>query len=278
MKRSKILFLILLLFTLTVSSIVSAQDTEKKADINELIIRKTVKILPDEYKSILMPFINDIIKGSKVSEDELKKNPDPYYFINKNIGNAPRAIYDQYKLTFNNIKNKKNDSIIAGSLGKLARYIIAINQPYHTDQDGYTSSEHAEFEKNLTDAAEKIETKYDGFNKITTPTKYAVELASKGNKLFSNIGKSEPNDIYKAFVNNSANSVADIWMTLLSPSKPQVVVLPNANAGFYIGNKNSMKYHLPTCRFLPSQKNRVSLASKQEAASKGYSPCKICKP
>lgn len=48
--------------------------------------------------------------------------------------------------------------------------------------------------------------------------------------------------------------------------------------GSYIGNKTSMKFHLPTCRSLPNEVNRVYFSSRYEAASAGYEPCKICKP
>ena len=46
-------------------------------------------------------------------------------------------------------------------------------------------------------------------------------------------------------------------------------------AGF-IGNKNSMKFHAPSCDSLPSEKNRVEFASYQEAIDAGYTPCGGC--
>lgn len=47
---------------------------------------------------------------------------------------------------------------------------------------------------------------------------------------------------------------------------------------YYIGNKNSNKFHDPDCKTLPSQKNRVSFSSYDEAINSGYSPCKNCNP
>lgn len=44
----------------------------------------------------------------------------------------------------------------------------------------------------------------------------------------------------------------------------------------YIGNKNSKKFHAPTCPNLPSEKNRVYFASYDEAISEGYTPCGTC--
>lgn len=46
----------------------------------------------------------------------------------------------------------------------------------------------------------------------------------------------------------------------------------------YIGNKNSKKFHLPTCGSLPAEQNRVYFKTRKEAVSAGYVPCKICKP
>ena len=65
-------------------------------------------------------------------------------------------------------------------------------------------------------------------------------------------------------------------------TNPTVVVTPEAdqldNAGEYIGNKNSKKFHLPTCKNLPAEKNRIYFDSRQAAVDAGQSPCGNCKP
>ena len=52
---------------------------------------------------------------------------------------------------------------------------------------------------------------------------------------------------------------------------------PN-DVGEYIGNKNSKKFHLPTCKNLPAEKNRVFFDSRQEAVDAGFDPCGNCHP
>lgn len=65
-------------------------------------------------------------------------------------------------------------------------------------------------------------------------------------------------------------------------TNPTVTVTPEVNepddVGEYIGNKNSKKFHLPTCKNLPAEKNRVYLSSRQEAIDGGYDPCGNCDP
>ena len=51
-----------------------------------------------------------------------------------------------------------------------------------------------------------------------------------------------------------------------------------AEAGMYIGNKNSKKFHRQDCRALPAEKNRVYFDSRDKAIQNGYDPCKICNP
>lgn len=48
----------------------------------------------------------------------------------------------------------------------------------------------------------------------------------------------------------------------------------------YLGNKNSKKFHLSTCSGAMdiNKYNLVSFSSREEALSKGYSPCKACNP
>lgn len=53
-----------------------------------------------------------------------------------------------------------------------------------------------------------------------------------------------------------------------------------ASAGYYIGNRNSMKFHLPNCSSVAkmSEGNKVRLNSRQEAIKLGYIPCLNCDP
>jgi methylphosphotriester-DNA--protein-cysteine methyltransferase len=44
------------------------------------------------------------------------------------------------------------------------------------------------------------------------------------------------------------------------------------------GNVNTKKFHLPSCRSLPDEKNRVLFATREGAALAEYEPCGICKP
>ncbi len=52
----------------------------------------------------------------------------------------------------------------------------------------------------------------------------------------------------------------------------------SSTAGNYIGNKNSKKFHLPTCSTLPAEHNRVYFDSRDEAINAGMVPCKRCNP
>lgn len=65
-------------------------------------------------------------------------------------------------------------------------------------------------------------------------------------------------------------------------TNPTVTVTLETNepddVGEYIGNKNSQKFHLPTCKNLPAEKNRVYLSSRQEAIDGGFDPCGNCNP
>jgi hypothetical protein len=51
-----------------------------------------------------------------------------------------------------------------------------------------------------------------------------------------------------------------------------------SQAANYIGNRNSKKFHLPTCRSLPAPSNQVFFKTRDEAIGQGYVPCKICDP
>ena len=48
----------------------------------------------------------------------------------------------------------------------------------------------------------------------------------------------------------------------------------------YIGNKNSKKFHIPTCKSVTQmkEKNRVEFFSREEAIAMHYTPCGDCNP
>ena len=46
----------------------------------------------------------------------------------------------------------------------------------------------------------------------------------------------------------------------------------------YIGNRNSLKFHRPTCGGLPAEHNRVMFSSLEDAYSQGFDPCGTCRP
>ena len=46
----------------------------------------------------------------------------------------------------------------------------------------------------------------------------------------------------------------------------------------FIGNKNSKKFHLPSCSNRPGEKNQVYFDSYEEAIAAGYEPCGNCLP
>lgn len=46
----------------------------------------------------------------------------------------------------------------------------------------------------------------------------------------------------------------------------------------FIGNVNSKKFHLQSCKGLPAEKNRTEFSSREEAIQLGYEPCGNCHP
>ena len=61
---------------------------------------------------------------------------------------------------------------------------------------------------------------------------------------------------------------------------PQPEAEPSVESAAYIGNKNSMIFHQLNCGSVTrmKDKNKVSLASREEAISRGFDPCDNCTP
>lgn len=80
----------------------------------------------------------------------------------------------------------------------------------------------------------------------------------------------------------SRNADADTLTTQRAAATPKPQTNNNQSStkstGSYIGNRNSKKFHRPTCHTLPAEHNRVYLNSREEAIQKGYDPCQNCNP
>jgi methylphosphotriester-DNA--protein-cysteine methyltransferase len=46
----------------------------------------------------------------------------------------------------------------------------------------------------------------------------------------------------------------------------------------YTGNRNTKKFHLPSCSYLPDPENRVYFTTREQAINAGYTPCGHCRP
>ena len=76
--------------------------------------------------------------------------------------------------------------------------------------------------------------------------------------------------------NKQASQIKERAPTTTAPTPIPAPTAPST--GNYIGNKNTKKFHLPSCRSLPALQNRVFFNTRDEAVKAGYDPCKICKP
>ncbi|MBR3972148.1 MAG: MBL fold metallo-hydrolase [Ruminococcus sp.] len=78
----------------------------------------------------------------------------------------------------------------------------------------------------------------------------------------------------------AASDGEDIYISTSSQSPVSVTQATASENARYIGNKNSKVFHFSECAGVKdmSDKNKVNFYSRDEAASKGYKPCKSCTP
>lgn len=75
-----------------------------------------------------------------------------------------------------------------------------------------------------------------------------------------------------------ASTARDESKTEAATRKPVTAVTraPPISYDHIIGNKSSKKYHLPSCSFLPDEKNQIVFSSADQAEDYGYEPCQKC--
>jgi hypothetical protein len=242
--------------------------SKEPATFTEAVIQKAVSFMPAEVKAKLTLLEADIVKASKPT-------PEPRYYVEKGEGNGATALADKFREARKKIGAKPADSALTSVLGGLAGTVIGLCQPYHTDPTAFTGPKHAEFEKALDAAAGKLKADFDGNKVVSNPSEFAVQIAKSANGWLTSEDEAA---MQSAVFSLAANGVADCWWTLLVSEKTQSADSSKPIEGGFIGNKRSLKFHLPTCRYLPAEKNRVYFKTREEAIAEGYVPCKVCKP
>lgn len=89
--------------------------------------------------------------------------------------------------------------------------------------------------------------------------------------------------VFRTDVDGTITCVTDgsslSFATALSPSPEGVSTpSPTPTVALRIGNKSSLVFHGPTCRYAGqiSESNRMTFASRAEAEESGYRPCSVC--
>lgn len=260
--------LALLMLPLSVGAVLGAEEAvkdPKPADFTEAVIVKAISFMPAELQALLTPCLKDIVSASK--PDSTK--PDTRFgYAAKEDEAARKAFTSAFDGVRKAVEAGKSATDLKVELGRLAQHVIAICQPYRTDKAAFDSAERPVFEQKLDSLCSTLKADFDKFQRVNDPAKFATETSAKAQAEAKKLaaGGKRAEEVPSAVFSLASNSLADIWQSLLT--KP----------GGYIGNKSSKKFHLPTCRHLPAEKNRVQFKTREDAIAAGYDPCKLCKP
>jgi hypothetical protein len=258
-----------------------AADEESKVSTNftQAVVEKAISFMPNDVKAKLTSVAKDIVAGANLKPQAGKAEAEIVYFVDKKDGSGPAMLAEEFRIVRKGVADKSAYSVLAPKLGKLAGYVIALSQPYHTDEAAFKGTAHAGFEESLDAAAASLKAESDGYQKVDNPSDYAMQLAKSANEQLKILGLQSSDEAAKvpsAVFNLAVNGVVDCWWTLLVDKSPAKTA--DAAGGSYIGNKRSLKLHLPTCKYLPAEKNRVYFKTREQALAEGYMPCKVCKP
>lgn len=165
------------------------------------------------------------------------------------------------------IKTLKNETI---------RY-IGINAP---ERDEYLYEESKQFNKKMIEKKKvllkfDIE-KYDNYNRILAYV-YTIDGKFVNAELIRNgYAYLYPHPFETSLFNELLNAQRYAISNNLGIFKR----LLTESSAYYIGNRNSLRFHRPNCESAAkiSKKNKTYFKKKKEAYWNGYAPCKICNP
>lgn len=262
----------------------TAEDAQKPAGFTKAVIAKAIAFMPNDLQAHLKACEQAISATAK--EDPSKPSVELCYFVSKEEGTGLAVFAERFRQARKAVGKGKTISAMASHLGQLARCAIALSQPYRTDEAALKSRERLSFEQKLNLQSAPLKAEFDGYRKVDNPSEFALEIAKKANAELKKLSAGRDGEGRKTaevppmVFALASNALADVWWSLLA--KPGKTSGDNAtgteSAGNYIGNKRSLKFHLPSCRYQPAQKNRIYFSTREQAIAEGFVPCKVCKP
>lgn len=87
-------------------------------------------------------------------------------------------------------------------------------------------------------------------------------------------------DYFTEFVREARQANRGLWAGGSAEEEPAAASSSGGSGGSYIGNRNTMKFHEPSCSSVGQMNpnNQVPLSSRKQAIDGGYVPCKRCNP
>ena len=82
--------------------------------------------------------------------------------------------------------------------------------------------------------------------------------------------------VYRTDLQGHIICTSDGETVSFTTNKNAPVTNPTEKVEYFIGNKNSKKFHLPSCSGVPKLENQVPLMGYDLAVAFGYTPCSIC--
>ena len=83
---------------------------------------------------------------------------------------------------------------------------------------------------------------------------------------------------FTAAKNADAAAASDTVPAQVQQSPPPQSAASDYQIQNYIGSRSTRKFHLPSCRSLPDEKNRVLFSEREQALRQGFTPCGSCNP
>ncbi len=284
MKNSLVICAVLLLFAFCMAAH-GAAEAPKPPTFVQAVITKAISLMPEDLKTKLKPVEKEIATAATPPASSTQSTKTVRYYVEAETGSGPATFSDQFRAVRKKIGESATYPVLAPYLGKLAGTLIELSQPYHTEDKAFKSTGHPTFDKALDASTAVLKAEADGNQKVTNPSEFAVQSAKSASDLLTKATSTDAavlKEAQSAVFSLAVNSITDTWWTLLSAEKAKPAAEgETATAptdGNFIGNTRSLKFHLPTCRYLPAEKNRVYFKTKDEAVSQGYIACKVCKP
>jgi len=243
--------------------------------------------MPSDLRTLLEANQDALLQGCVAPDVEFHDFYNHVWHVDDPYGGGVSTCLEEIDTLTALIRQGASAPEIAREFGILSHYVADISCPIHTSsKDPSEDTYHSTFESDVGDHLSEITFQFDGLDFVSDPEARVKGCAQFAYQYYDAIAAAYAattamTTIQTTSTASTQTSSTTTTTTTTPTTTTTTTTTTQQTAGEkYCGSSKSNVYHYPSCYYVKqiNPENLIWFKDEQDAKSRGYRPCKVCKP